>query len=242
MSLFDEVITEPCAGAPKGIIYADPGVGKTTFAAGAPDHIIMDIENGANHLRCNKTPYLQDWRQCVRWLKGLRDDEHPYKVVAIDTVDWLCTRLIDNVVSTETKEENGMVLQSIHRVHGGYGEGMARVRASFLRSVLPALDAMSQRGIAVILLAHTAKVSVMSSEGYSVEKTGPDLDKQLLPILTEWADFVALGAYKDGKRWLRMRGDDQIVAKSRYRVPPTIPMDWGSFVDAIKDSNNQARA
>lgn len=235
MSLFDEVITAPSHGAPKGIIYGEAGVGKTTFAASASDHIILDCENGANHLQCNKTPYLEDWRAVSRWVAGLRDDEHPYKVVVIDTADWMIRKLTDHVIDSDGNAET----RTLNRCHGGYGEGRGIRESTIFRKVLPALDKITQRGVSVVLLAHTSRRKSIDADGIEVERCAPDLPQECLAALVEWSDFVCMARQSEGKRWLQTTGDARVMAKSRYHIPAAVNLKWSDFMTAIENSKTK---
>ena len=232
MGIMDEIVSKPYSGAPKGIIYGEPGIGKTTFAAGADGHIILDCENGANHLACTKSPYLNSWADIKRWLVGIRDEEHPYKVVVIDTVDWMIRRLTTHIIQSDGNEAT----LTLNRCHGGYGEGKGLREATIFRSILPTLDQITNRGIAVVLLAHAHRQKVTDSEGIEFDKCGPDLPSECLSVFVEWSDFVCMARTDGDKRWLQTKGDDRVIAKSRYPIAPAVKMEWSAFAGAIKST------
>jgi len=88
MSLPSSVLNQINLRAPKGIVYGPPGVGKTTFGAGSGG-LIVDTENGAAHMQCDRTPYLPDWKAIEQWLNALAAGGHEYGAIVIDSVDWL---------------------------------------------------------------------------------------------------------------------------------------------------------
>lgn len=71
MPLPANVLNQTHMRAPKGIVYGPPGIGKTTFGAGADKPIIVDCENGAAHVKCDRSPYLSTWPTIRLWLDAL---------------------------------------------------------------------------------------------------------------------------------------------------------------------------
>ncbi|MBN1911827.1 MAG: AAA family ATPase [Pirellulales bacterium] len=100
MSVLNDVIQNPSPSAPKGIVYGPPGVGKTTFGATAEASILVDCENGAGAIPCKRTPYLATWPEIEKWLLAVQRDEHVYKTLVIDSIDWLLRRLEEHVAGT----------------------------------------------------------------------------------------------------------------------------------------------
>ena len=130
MTLFGHVISGATPGAPKGIIYGPPGVGKTTIGASVDASLIIDCENGAGAIPCNRTPYLSSWPEIEQWLLAIERDEHEYKTLVIDSIDWLLRRLEEHVSGS-----TGKIDQTLNRSHGGYGAGKQFAGASQVRYV-----------------------------------------------------------------------------------------------------------
>jgi len=229
VTLLESVIKKPTPAAPKGIIYGPPGIGKTTFGASAEGAIIIDCENGAGAVQCQRTPYLSSWAEIDTWLGALETEEHPYKVVAIDSLDWMLRR-IEEQVSGAT----GKVEATLNRSHGGYGNGKQVMKNYVYQQLLPRLDRIVNRGIAVLLLAHAKRTEITDVDGVTTEKTTAEIPDGYLNVFVEWSDFVCLA---------RMGGEDQRVlvteetpralAKNRYGLPGVIPLTWPDFASAV---------
>ena len=229
MTLLDNIITQAAPSAPKGIIYGSPGVGKTTFGATATDSLIIDCENGAGAIQCNRTPYLSTWEEIFRWLMVIERDRHPYKVIAIDSVDWLLRRIEEHVSGC-----SGKIDSTLNRSHGGYGNGKQVMKNYVYQILLPILDRIVGRGIAVLLLAHAKRTEVTDVDGITVEKTTPEVPDGYLNVMVEWSDFVCLARMDaESKRHLTTRETPRALAKNRYSMPEIIPFDWPSFTAAI---------
>lgn len=231
MNTFETVLTEPHTRAPKGIVYGPPGVGKTTFGASAPGALIVDCENGAAHVACARTPYLADWDSIQQWLDALAGADHPYQTVVIDSIDWLLRRLEERVAGV-----NGLgkgMENTLNRCHGGYGNGKLVLRNYVYQYLLPTLDRLVNRGVAVALLAHLARRQVATLDGLMVEKTAPEIHPDLINTFVEWSDFVG-AAQRDGHtRILLLNETPLALAKNRYGISQPVLLDWNAFISAM---------
>ncbi len=231
MSMLDTVIQNPSPSAPKGIVYGPPGVGKTTFGAMAEASIIVDCENGAGAIPCKRTPYLSTWPEIEQWLLAIERDEHAYKTLVIDSVDWLLRRLEEHVAGS-----GGEIEQTLNRSHGGYGNGKQVLKNHVYQQLLPTLDRIVGRGVAVLLLAHAKRTNITDVDGVTREKTTADQPDDYSNIFVEWSDFVCLARHDvDGNRILTTCETPSALAKNRYGMPPAIPFDWRSFIAAVSD-------
>lgn len=231
MSMFQNVIENPSPSAPKGIICGPPGVGKTTFGATAEDSLIIDCEHGAGAIPCRRTPYLETWPEIENWLRAVERDEHPYKTLVIDSIDWLLRRLEEHVSGSTSK-----ISQTLNRSHGGYGAGKQVMKNYVYQQLLPTLDRIVGRGIAVVLLAHAKRSEITDVDGVTREKTTADLPDEYRNIFVEWSDFVCLARQDlDGNRVLMTCETPSALAKNRYGMPPVIPFDWRSFIAAVSE-------
>ena len=236
MSVLSNIIQNPSPSAPKGIIYGPPGVGKTTFGATAEASIIVDSENGAGAIPCCRTPYLATWPEIEQWLLAVERDEHAYKTLVIDSIDWLIRRLEEHVAGSP-----GQIDQTLNRSHGGYGNGKQVLKNHVYQRLLPTLDRIVGRGVAVILLAHAKRTDITDVDGVSREKTTADLPDDYRNIFVEWSDFVCLARQDvDGNRILMTSETPSALAKNRYGMPATIPFDWQSFIAAVTAGLSQS--
>lgn len=240
MSILDNIIAEPKPGAPKGIVYGPPGIGKTTFGASAGNAIIIDCEHGANQVQCQRTPYLQTWHEIARYLEALENEDHGFGTIVIDTLDWLLRRLEEHVAGSIQNME-----QTLHRSHGGYGNGRLVLANHIYGWLLPQLDRLVAKGLAVLLLAHANVSSITDEDGVDVEKVAPDIpsgkrgQQSQLAIFTEWSDFVCLAKQGDGQRVLLTQETPNALAKNRYGLQPVIPFTWAAFAQAIGEGLSQ---
>ena len=135
---------------PRIMVYGQEGVGKSTFGASAPAPIIIQTEDGLGEIDCCKFPLAQSVGDVLDSLTALRDEEHSFRTVVIDSLDWL-----ERLIFDEICKEFGV--RSIEKADGGYGKGYVDALVHW-RKVIALLDELrNKRGMMVILLAH-AKV------------------------------------------------------------------------------------
>lgn len=231
MSIFARVQKNRTLAPPKGIIYGEPKIGKTTFGASAPGALIIDCENGAGSVDCSPTPYLGSWPEIHEWLAAIEKEQHDYSVLVIDSLDWMLRRIEENVSGATSDNALDKVLG---KSHGGYGHGKQVMRNYIYRLLLPTLNRIIERGIPVILLAHARQSKIIDIDGIEITKTAPDIPDDYLSVFVEWSDFICLARKgADGNRVLVTADAERAVTGNRYGMPSIIPLDWASFTAAI---------
>ena len=146
MSLLETLDNESVAKqrAPKGIIYASTGVGKTIFGLNCPKRFVLNCENGTVYTKKGVTDYLRTWEEILPWLEAMAYDEHDYKTFVVDTIDWLLRRVEEHVSGTGGKANR--LEATLNKSHGGYGNGKQVLLNYVYQKVLPLLDAMRTAG------------------------------------------------------------------------------------------------
>jgi hypothetical protein len=234
MTLLESLIRTTHLAPPKMIVYAQPGTGKTTFAASAAA-ILIDCENGAGAVRgLARTPYLQSWPEMRKWLVELASaPPEGVPAVAIDTIDWMVQRIVEHVVVDLDGKSPRDVTNTLGTAHGGYFKAREIVQNIVYRDLLPMLNALANSGVAIILLAHAANTKMTTPEGFDLRLAAPDLPQWIAPPFIEWADAV-LYAVRDGDRRLLMtQGTNVVLAKNRYSLPAELPLSWQALMDAM---------
>lgn len=239
MPLPAPILTHANLRAPKGIVYGPPGVGKTSFGATAQKALIVDCENGAAHVHCDRTPYLPNWAAIQPWLDGLAAGGHDYETVVIDSVDWLLRRAEEHVAGVDGSA-SGMK-QTLNRSHGGYGNGKQVLKNYVYQYLLPTLDAMVNAGVAVLLLAHATRREITTIDGVTVEKSAPEIHTDLANTMVEWSDFVGAARMAGAQRELVLFETNQLLAKNRYGIHESLPLSWQAFLHAITSPEPQSK-
>jgi len=244
MPLMDSLITTTTPSPSKMIVYGQPGVGKTTFAASA-GAILIDCENGAGAVRgLKRTPYLQSWPQMRQWLVELASSPLPpdddVSALAIDTIDWMVQRIVEHVVLDLDGKAQGDITNTLGTAHGGYFKAREIVQNIVYRDLLPMLNAVADSGLAIILLAHAANTRMTAPEGFDLRLAAPDLPQWIAPPFIEWADAVLYASRDGDQRTLLTEGTNVILAKNRYGLPPQLPLSWPALMQAMNTSRDQS--
>ncbi len=239
MSLLESLITTTMIAPPKLLVYGLPGIGKTTLAASARA-VLLDCENGAGTIPgLRRTPYLESWPQMRDWLVELaRANTKDISVVAIDTIDWLLHRVTEYVVIDLDGKSPQEITNTLGAAHGGYYRAREVVQNIVSRELFPLLNALTARGIVILLLAHAANAKMTTPEGYDLRLAAPDLPTWIAPLFVEWADAVLYAHQSGGERTLQTVGSNVVLAKNRYSLPAELPLQWPALMAAITGNMN----
>ena len=75
--------------APRLVVYGVEGIGKSTFAAGAPNPIFILTEDGLGSLSVAHFPVAKTFANVMSAIATLHDEDHDFYTVVIDSLDWL---------------------------------------------------------------------------------------------------------------------------------------------------------
>jgi hypothetical protein len=226
--------------APRVMVYGPHGLGKTTFGAGAPSPIFILTEDGLGRLEIDHFPLAGSFQQVLDAISTLYSEDHNFQTVVIDSLDWL-----DN-----------LIWQDIHAKHDekalAYGKG-AVIAADYWRQILEGLSALrDERGMAVVLIAHTEIKRFDSPETEPYDRYRPKLQERSSALIQEWCDAVFFCNYRvitketevgfnkevrrgvtTGERLMYTTEKPAYLAKNRYGLPDSMPLSWDAFATAI---------
>lgn len=231
------------------LLYGVEGVGKSTFAAGAPSPIYLCAEDGTGHLDVERFPAPKSWLEVLEAVDVLRSEQHDRRTLVIDTLDWL-EPLCWAHVCAESGEKS---------IEGfGYGKGYVAALDAW-RVLISRLDGLrATKGMHVVALAHAVirpfknpDASVGDFDRYELK-----LHAKAAGLWKEWSDCVFFGQFetfskkeKDGKNKGISSGERLIYAertaaydaKNRLGLPSEFPLSWQAFSEAAKaaKTNNE---
>lgn len=249
------MITNGKIAAPRRIIVEGVhGIGKTTWAASAPKPVLIPTEEGANDVDVPKFPKASTFEEVMTHLHSIYEDKHSYQTLIIDSVDWLEKLIFDQVCEHHEKK-----VSSIEEI--GYAKGYI-FALQYWRRFMEALDAIrSERGMTIILIAHTQIVRFEDPETATYDRYAPALHKHAANLLTQWADEVLFACYKTivrqsdegfgkkknrgigtGERVLYTTERPGHVAKNRLGLPDELPMPkedgWAVYAAYLNGNGN----
>lgn len=215
----------------KVVVYGPEGVGKTTWASHCPNPLYIDTEDGTGHLDVPrlKPASIADVDAIIDALAS--DPSHGYKTLIIDTIDWLESLMVADLLASASKP--GTTLRSLEDF--GYGKGYTLL-ADRMRKFLDHCAKLLRAGINIVMLAHSRRVKFEAPESASAyDKYELKLTKTVAPLIKEWSDALLFVNYvtvvKDHKGY---GGSERVIytspqapweAKNRQGLPDMMRAD-----------------
>lgn len=229
------------------VLYGPEGVGKSTFAAGAPDAIFLCSEDGTNELDVARLR-PKTWEEIFEALAMLTSETHGYKTLVLDTLDWAEQQCWQHVCRRDRKE-------SIEAY--GYGRGYVVAHEEFRRLVV-ALDRLrDSKGMQIVCLAHSWIKSFKNPDGEDFDRFELKLQRLVAPIWKEWPDVLLFANYEvttrenerkrtvgvsTGARYVFTQHTAAWDAKNRHNLPVALPLSWDDLAEAIAEGQPAASA
>lgn len=239
MGILDSALKGKEIGRRKVLVYGEAGVGKTTFACGAPSPIVIQTEEGANHVGADRLPLCQSYKDFSDQLTGIISEPHDYQTLVIDSLDWL-----EPMIVAEVCAENKIdALADLPM-----GKGYALLAQKWLRVCNALSLASAKRGMHIVMVAHAQVRPVYEpggGDGY--DRFSPKLSKKGNAIVCEFATEIMLarihGETRKEQQAFGMKAvpfgqvDRRLwcqplrwlVAKNRLGLPEHIPLSWEAF-------------
>ncbi len=267
-SLLAQIKTEAKPLPSRVFLYAREKFGKSSLFAHAPG-VVFFMTRGETGLlelvaggRVPPTPHFPydeaappTWDTLRQAVRELRDGDHPYKMLVVDTCNGAEILCQEHVLRTQF----GNNLSKF----SSYGKGWDACRLQWLALVAD-LDAMrAKRSMGVVLLAHTKikKYTDPTSED-EYDKFLPACQDKLWELTHKWADVICFGQFAAetyetesgktraravAKRVLCFDQSPQYDAGNRYGLTGRLEIDgggakaWAAFAGAVKTARGQAR-
>jgi hypothetical protein len=231
------------------LLYGTHGIGKSTFGAMSPKPVFVQTEDGLGEIACDRFPLATSFEQVMAAVSELYSEEHAYRTIVVDSVDWL-ERLIWADVCRKKMVES---LEDI-----GYGKGYVFALTQW-REFLEGLSALrAERGMTIILIAHTRIERFENPETETYDRYVPRLHKHASDMVQEWCDEVLFATYKvhtkqtdegfnrkrtqgigSGERVIRTTERPAHVAKNRLNLPDELPLDWNAYAEFLPQNGGQ---
>jgi hypothetical protein len=219
------------------LVYGPEGVGKSTFAAGAPGAVFIGEAGGTDHLDVARFPSPQKWEDVADALTVLENESHDFKTVVIDTLDYLEPICWEGVCRLEGKKN----IEAF-----GYGKGYLAAMEEF-RIMLGRLEMLLEaKRMNVVLLAHAHVRTFHNPAGDDYDHYELRMHAKTAEILRAWPKAVLFANYRvytneskndgrirgvsDGSRILHCTPHPAWHAKNRYGLPDELPLSWDEFV------------
>lgn len=167
----------------RGVLYAPEGLGKTTLASQAPKPLFLDFEKGTHHLDCARIE-PKSMEELFGILDHLARDPEGYETLVIDTIDGLEIKIIESLCRKHKKDG----IEDFP-----YGKGYVYL-ADEINLLLMKLDGIASK-MNIILLAHSVIRKKEMPDQPAYDRYELKLSKHVVPLVKEWADWVAFGKF-----------------------------------------------
>ncbi len=223
------------------LLVGTEGVGKTTFAAEAPNPVFLCAEDGIPPMlgEVSRFPTPESLTDVLDAIRALIKEDHDRTTLVVDTIDWL-----EPLIWRELCTRNSWA--DIEAP--GYGKGFTAAAEEW-RKFLGACDALRQRkGMEIILLAHASIRTFQNPAGGDYARYECKLNKSAAALVKEWADvnlfaiheeFVQVKAGKEtrkgvstGRRVIHTERTAAWDAKNRYALPAELPLNYADYAAA----------
>ena len=177
----------------------------------------------------------------VENIKTLLKEEHSFKTLVVDSVDWLVEPLISKDIESSYDAKDL-----------GYGKNQVYVAESF-REILQGLDSLRRkRMMNIVLLAHSNVIRYENPLTEPYDRFSPKLPNRCNALLQEWCDVIAYAGFKiiikkadvgfnntvsrgvtTGERLLHVVENPAYIAKNRYSCPDSFEMKYEEIIKYI---------
>lgn len=213
----------------KGLIYGQPGIGKTTLALSAPNPVCIDFDKGMHRVQPQfRVPSLQvdNYKDVIELLNS--DEIKPFDTIVCDTLGKLVDRICDYVASNNPKARQGDGQMTMK----GWGE----VKVAFQNL----LKLLQSKGKSVIFVAHESE----EKNGDDTIKR-PDCSGSARKDIVKELDFMGYMEMVGNKRTINFSPTDKYYAKNSLgldhaiEVPDTNKGNIFIARDIVKLSNER---
>jgi len=230
---------------PRVLVYGFDGVGKSSFAAGAPKPFFIDANKGSHKLDVEAVD-ANSWEDGRQWVDAVADGTVKCETLVLDSVT-------DLEAMSHAKLFPG---DSVTAYKGGYGKGDDVVTGEW-RLLLAQLERVWQSGKRIIMVAHARVRKFEDPTGPGYERFEVACRPQLAGMLRQWVDHVLwvreevgivgkreerAGTVTTGVRWIYTRRVPAYDAKARASItfPERILLSWQEFQKAIDADGNSS--
>lgn len=210
------------------LLYGPSKFGKSTLCSKFPSAVFLWTERGLDGLsvyRCPESQPIQTWEEFLSICNLLREGQHQFKTVIVDTLDnmyELCRRAVLKKLRIEHEQE------------AGHGKGYGLVNDEFKR----VLHSLGRLPYGLVLISHS-KVFDMENSTQKYQMTSLNLSTAPREICLAFADIILFCDHErekneetgktEVKRVLRTKPSLYYNAGDRFnKLPHVVPFSVGA--------------
>jgi hypothetical protein len=245
MSYLQQVVRNTLNKPPIIVVHGGAGVGKTTFAAQAPDCIFIPVEDGLGMLDVATFPEPIKVNEITMMMKSLVDEDHNYQWLVIDSITAMEKKLWSDLCNQGN-------VSSIEELGGGYGKGFTKA-LEWTNQLIADMRYLRQvKSMGIILIAHSNITTVNPPDKASYDQYTLNVNKKLADFIHTQADIVAYceleklikqedkgfgqnqgKVTETGRRLLHCYSSTKYTSKNRYGIQQPIEMSFATLMNEI---------
>lgn len=245
---------------PKILIYGSNGIGKSHFAAAAPNPVFVDLDRNINEILCVSNDKdldfpIEDFNDLMRFLAALLNNDHDFKTLVIDSISRI-EGLIEEQVFTEAGVTSMADLNKID-----YGKSSKRVIPLWDQFYKKIENLWNKKKMIIILIGHHQMKEVKKTTGLNYHRFEPKLTEDSSSLLQNWVSTMlfiddnpdikeeSIGFGRTLKKATKSTANRRIIftndrtrclAKNTYNLPLFMNYEsgeqgWNDFYEGIKD-------
>lgn len=228
------------------LVFGVDGVGKSTFAAGAPKPIFLGPEVGSHTLNVSRFPAVETFDQAEQAVKELIEHKHEYQTLVVDSIDWLEQTLWKDICLVEGASSMAVAC-------GGYGKAYEEAAARMQKFKDLLLRLREKMGIILICHVEIVKFNDPAAQ-IEYDRYQLKLHKKIAPLFREAVDAVLFCNFEviarkvgdrtkplgDGARVMYTERRPSHDAKNRFNLPYQLPMSWDEYTQATQAKSNES--
>lgn len=222
------------------LVYGTDGIGKTGFAAGAPDPFFIDANSGSLSYDVQRA-IPDSWEEAKDIISAVESGRIPCKTLVLDSLTDLEAMSHKSLFKNQTIDEFGR----------GYGQG-ENVAIGEWRTVLAQLERIWNQGKSIVIVAHAQVKAFDDPTGVKFDRFEVAARPKLAGLIRQWCDHVLFcreeivtalskGASAkvstNGTRWMYTSRTPSYDAKARGPVPWKVLLSWKDFAYALRGVN-----
>ena len=230
------------------LLHGVHGIGKTTFGTKAPSPIFIAGEE-IEEIESPRFPKCETFEDFLKYLAYVRDEDHDYKTLVIDTLDSIEALAWKKIL----KDDNA---KNMARACGGFGQAynlsmhmFTDVRDNYLAPI------RDRKGMNIILLCHSTKnkiedpLTMSSYDMFELKLHKNNKGQGTYTVFSEWVSIIAFANFevykyenkKTGKDYAVGEGERRLFctpkpaydAKNRFNIPDEINLDYNEIAHYI---------
>jgi hypothetical protein len=252
MFSLQDVVRNTLHKPPFIVIHGGAGVGKTSFAATAPNAIFIPVEDGLGVLDVATFPEPKKAEEISMMMNTLLTQQHSYQWLVVDSMTAMEKKIWTDLCSKSNSN-------SIEDVGGGYGKGFTQTLEWVNKFINDLRYLREVKGMGIILIAHTKIKTINPPDKASYDTYMLNVHDKIADFIHTQADIVAYcelealvrtkemgfgheqGTIKEtGNRLMHCYSSNRYTSKNRYKITQPLPMDFMVLMQEIGKSVPQS--